>query len=222
MIELPVHDRAGEVVGTLVIAEADFGGKVRRQLLRQAILMYEAARRAGSASTRARGQLSYGHGKPWRQKGTGRARAGFRGSPLWRGGGVVFGPHPRDYRLKMPKKALWRATASAYLAKLQDGEVVVVDQLAASEPRTRQMAATLKNLGIKRTCLVAIETHDANLWKSARNIPGVSMKTAPEVNAHDLLRHRQLLITRPALEGVVQTMRRRLARRETVAAEGDA
>ena len=221
MIELPVHDRTGQVVGNITIDEADFGGQVRRQLLRQAILMYEAARRVGTASTKTRGQVAYSHRKPWRQKGTGRARAGFRGSPLWRGGGVVFGPRPRDYRFKMPKKAVWRATASAFLSKFQDGEVVVVDELKAEEPKTREMAATLKNLGIERTCLVAIEQHDVNLWKSARNIPGVSMKAVAEVNAYDVLRHRHLLITRAALEALVGTMRRRFAKREVAAAQGE-
>jgi len=220
MIELPVHDRTGAVVGNVTVDEADFGGQVRREVLRQAILMYEAARRVGTASTKTRGQVKYSHRKPWRQKGTGRARAGFRGSPIWRGGGVVFGPHPRDYRFKMPKKAVWRATASAYLAKLQDGEVVVIDRLEAQEPKTREMAATLKNLGIERTCLVAIERHDANVWKSARNIPGISVKPVAEINAHDLVRHRQLLITRPALEALVATMRRRFAKPQAVATEG--
>ncbi len=221
MIELPVHDRTGAVVGSVVINEADFGGEVRREVLRQAILMYEAARRVGTASTKTRGQVKSSHRKPWRQKGTGRARAGFRGSPIWRGGGVVFGPHPRDYRFKMPRKAVWRATASAYLAKLQDGEVVAIDQLVAEEPKTREMAATLKNLGIERTCLVVIEHHDTKIWKSARNIPGISVKPVAEVNAHDLVRHRQLLITRAALEALVATMQRRFARPQAVAAEGE-
>jgi len=213
MIELPV--------GSVVIDEADFGGEVRREVLRQAILMYEAAGRVGTASTKTRGQVKYSHRKPWRQKGTGRARAGFRGSPIWRGGGVVFGPHPRDYRFKMPRKAVWRATASAYLAKLQDGEVAVIDRLEANEPKTREMATTLRNLGIERTCLVATERHDANVWKSARNIPGISVKPVAEINAHDLVRHRQLLITRPALEALVATTRRRFAKPQAVAAQGE-
>jgi len=221
MIELPVHDRSGAVVGSVTIDEADFGGEVRREVLRQAILMYEAARRVGTASTKTRGQVKYSHRKPWRQKGTGRARAGFRGSPIWRGGGVVFGPQPRDYRFKMPKKAIWRATASAYLAKLHDGEVVVVDELSADEPKTRQMAATLEGLGIARTCLVAVEAPNENLWKSARNIPGVSLKPVGEVNAYDLLRHRQLLITKAALEALVETMRHRFRKPQGVAAEAE-
>jgi large subunit ribosomal protein L4 len=207
MIELPVHNRGGEVVGKVELDEADFGGEIRHELLRQVVLMYEAARRAGMASTRRRSEIRAGHGKPWRQKGTGRARAGFRGSPLWRGGGVVFGPKPREYRLRLPRKAVRAATRSAYLAKLQSA-TIVVDELEAEAPRTREMAATLASLGIGQSCLVAIEAHNPNLWKSARNLPGVSMKPVAEINAYDLLHSRQLLITRPALEQLVESMRR--------------
>lgn len=207
MIELPVHNREGQVVGRMEIDEADFGGEVRLALLRDAVLMYEAAQRVGTHSTLERGAVHGSHVKPWRQKGTGRARAGFKRSPLWRGGAVVFGPHPREYRYSMPRKALRAATRSAFLAKFRDGETVVVDQLAAEEPRTREMAATLAALGIQRSCLIAIEKPDANLWKSARNIPGVSMKTVAEVNAYDLLRHRHLLITHAALQSLVEAMR---------------
>jgi len=207
MIELAVHNRNGEAVGRVEIDEADFGGVVRPGLLRDVVRMYEAAQRVGTHSTLVRGTVHGSHAKPWRQKGTGRARAGFKRSPLWRGGAIVFGPHPREYRYAMPRKALKAATRSAYLAKFQDKEAVVVNELAAAEPKTREMAATLAALGVERGCLIAIETHNVNLWKSARNLPGVFMKAVGDVNAYDLLRHRQLVITEAALRRLIEAMR---------------
>ena len=208
MIELPVHNRQGDVVGKVEIDEADFGGEVRLPLLREAVLMYEAAQRVGAASTKTRAEVHASHAKPWRQKGTGRARAGFKRSPLWRGGGIVFGPKPRDYRYSLPRKALKAATRSAYLARFQDGGTVVLDELRAEAPRTRDMAATLNALGIERGCLIAIEAHDVNLWKSARNLPRVFMKPFAEINAYDLLRHKTLVITQQALDLLVACMRK--------------
>jgi large subunit ribosomal protein L4 len=207
MIELPVHNREGQVVGSLTIDEADFGGEVRHKLLRQAVLRYEANLRVGAASTRTRAEAHGSHQKPWRQKGTGRARAGFRRSPLWRGGGIVFGPKPRDYRQRMPRKAIRSATRSAYLAKFQGG-TTVLDELEVAAPRTREVASTLAALGIQGSCLIAIEAHDVNVWKSARNIPGVATKPVAEVNAYDLLRYRRLVITRPALERLIESVRK--------------
>ncbi|HPD16657.1 MAG TPA: 50S ribosomal protein L4 [Planctomycetota bacterium] len=219
MIELLIRNREGQVVGRMEIDEADFGGTVRPKLLRDVVRMYEAAQRVGTHSTLRRGEVKGSGTKPWRQKGTGRARAGCKRSPLWRGGGIVFGPHPREYRFAMPRKAVLGATRSAYLAKFQDGETVVVDALEAAQPRTKEMAAALSNLGVARGCLIAIEKHDVNLWKSARNLPGVFMKAVAEVNAYDLLRHRQLVITQRALESLVARMRqaRRPASEQPVA-----
>ena len=206
MIELPIHNRKGEEVGQVAIDEADFGGEVRHQVLRDAIVMYEAARRVGTASTKTRAEVRATRAKPYRQKGTGRARAGFRRSPIWRGGGIVFGPSPRDFRYSMPRKARLAATKSAYLAKF-DGGTTVVDELSADQPRTRDVAAALKALGIERSCLIAIEGYDPNLWKSARNLPRVLMKPVAEINAYDLLRCHRLLMTKAALDTLVASMR---------------
>jgi large subunit ribosomal protein L4 len=219
MIELPVYNRRGEVVGKVEIDPADFGGEVRLAVLRDAVRMYEAAQRVGTHSTLDRAHVTGSHRKPWRQKGTGHARAGFRRSPLWRGGSVVFGPHPREYRYAMPRKALQVAKKSAYLAKFQGG-TTVVDELRASEPRTREVAATLAALGIDRTCLIAIEAHDPVLWKSTRNIPRVTMKPVLDINAHDLLRVQRVLITRAALEKLIATVRGEPAAAASVADAG--
>ncbi len=207
MIELPVHNRDGDVVGQVELDPADFGGAVRVQVLRQAVLAYEAAQRTGTASTLDRSIIEGSRAKPWRQKGTGRARAGFRRSPIWRGGAVVFGPKPRDYRKRMPRKALQVAKKSAYLAKLLDGEVVVVDDLSVEQPRTKDVASALAALGIERSVLIAIADYDTVLWKSARNIPRVAIKPVAEINAYDLLRSQQLLITRAALDKLVERLR---------------
>jgi large subunit ribosomal protein L4 len=220
MIELPVHNRQGEVVGQVAIDPADFGGEVRRGVLRDAVLMYEANRRVGSASTLTRSEVRATRAKPYRQKGTGRARAGFRRSPIWRGGSVVFGPKPRKYRYAMPRKALLAARKSAYLAKFEDA-TTVVDELSVERPRTKEMASTLAALGIERGCLIAIEAHDVKLWKSARNLPRVSMKPVADINALDLLRSRRLVITRAALEKLVQIMRGSRTRQEAPAADAD-
>ena len=206
MIELPVKNRQGEEVGTVAIDEADFGGTVRDEVLREAILMYERARRVGTVATKTRSQVKGSGAKPWRQKGTGRARAGSRSSPIWRGGGVVFGPQPRQFTNTMPRKALRAARKSAFLAKFH-GATTVIDELAVAEPRTREVAAALKALGIDRSCLIAIDSYNPTLWRSARNIPGVSMKPVDEINAYDLLRHHRLLITRAALDRLVESLR---------------
>ena len=206
MIELPVYNRQGEQVGTVEVDEADFGGEIRHRVLRDAIVMYEKAQRVGTASTRTRSEVKGSGPTPWRQKGTGRARAGSRRSPIWRGGGVAFGPKPRQFTNTMPRKALRAASKSAYLAKFH-GATTVLDALRAEEPKTRDLAATLKALGIQRSCLIAIEAYDVNLWKSARNLPGVSMKPVAEINAFDLLRHHRLVITRAALDKLVEVVR---------------
>ena len=181
MIELPVYNRQGEQVGTVEVDEADFGGEIRHRVLRDAIVMYEKAQRVGTASTRTRSEVKGSGAKPWRQKGTGRARAGSRRSPIWRGGGVAFGPKPRQFTNTMPRKALRAASKSAYLAKFH-GATTVLDALRAEEPKTRDLAATLKALGIQRSCLIAIE-------------------------AYDLLRHHRLVITRAALDKLVEVVR---------------
>jgi large subunit ribosomal protein L4 len=182
---------------------------VRVQVLRQAVLAYEAAQRTGTAFTLDRSVIEGSRAKPWRQKGTGRARAGFRRSPIWRGGSVVFGPKPRDYRQRMPRKALQAAKRSAYLAKFLDGEVVVVDELSVERPRTKEVASALAALDIDRSVLIATADHDPVLWKSARNIPRVALKPVAEINAYDLLRSQKLLITRAALDKLVAGLRRK-------------
>lgn len=204
MIEVPVYNMAGELVEKKSVDEAELGGEIARQVLRQAIIAHEANQRAGTASTKTRAELSYSNRKPWRQKHTGRARAGTRASPLWRGGGVVFGPKPRDYSQKLNKKMRRKAVASAILAKLQAGQVKVVDDLRLPQAKTAEVVGMLKALGVERTFLLVVPEHDPVVWRCTRNIPGSAVMTAAELNAYEVLRARDVVFAGDAFE---RTMR---------------
>ncbi len=202
MLEIPMFDGNGSLLEEVPVSEESFGGKVRKVLLRDAIIMYEANRRHGTASTKTRGKISGGGKKPWAQKHTGRARAGSIRSPLWRGGGVVFGPHPRDYSYSIPRKAKKVALYSAILAKLQDNEVVLIDKLKFDCPSTKKMANLLKSVGIEGSCLIVIPDRDEAVWKSSRNIYGLMVMVASDLNAYDVVRHKKLLMVKDALEAL--------------------
>ena len=175
--------------------------------MRNAVIMYEANKRVGSASTKRRDQVAGSTRKPYRQKGTGHARAGSRRSPLWRGGGTTFGPKPRDYSYSMPKKARRAALQSALLAKLLDNEIAVIDKLDFEAPKTKRIAALLKSLGINDSCLIGIVDNDENLWKSVRNLPRVSVCKVSDFNAYEVLKHKRLLLTKDAFESICTVAR---------------
>ncbi|MFH0910908.1 MAG: 50S ribosomal protein L4 [Planctomycetota bacterium] len=145
--------------------------------------------------------------KPWRQKGTGRARVGSRRNPVWRGGGIAFGPVPRDYRKAMSKKARRAALRSALLAKLRDGEIKVVTDLRQSAPKTKDLASTLRALGAPKNCLLVLLKHDENAWKSARNLPGVDMSPLPDLNAYAALRRKTIIMTKDAFTALPEEMK---------------
>jgi large subunit ribosomal protein L4 len=202
MLEIPMFDGNGSLLEKIPLSEESFGGKVRKVLLRDAIIMYETNRRLGTASTKTRGQISGGGKKPWAQKHTGRARAGSSRSPLWRGGGIVFGPQPRDYSYSIPRKAKKAALYSAVLAKLKDNEVVLIDKLEFDCPSTKKMANLLDSLGIKDSCLIVIPNKDEIIWKSSRNIYNLKVMVASDLNAYEVVRHKKLLVTKDALEAL--------------------
>ncbi len=202
MIELAVYDSKGREVEKLELEEARFGGKVRKGLLKEAIIMYEANRRVGTASTKTKAEVSGTGRKPWAQKHTGRARAGTLRSPLFRKGGVVFGPKPRDYSYQMPRKAKKQALRSALLGKLLDGEVKVIDKLEFAKPSTKKMAGLLKTLGLEGSCLVVADDSNHVIWKSARNIPGLKVMRASQLNAYEIAKSNRLLITRSELGNI--------------------
>jgi len=196
-------------VGALSVDTAAFGVRSPRRVQRDAVLMYQANRRAGTHDTLNRSEINCNIKKPWKQKHTGRARSGRKSSPLWRGGGIAHGPHPRDYSYAMPRKALRVAARAAIAGKFRDGEVVFADSLElGGAPSTRKAAAMLRSLGVDRTCLVVVPAHDEVAWKSMRNIPGVTVMSASDVNAYEVLRHRHLLLTQASFDA----LRARLAR----------
>jgi large subunit ribosomal protein L4 len=199
MIELTVYNTSGQQVDTLRVDEAVLGGCIRYALLKQAIVMYHANKRVGTVATKNRGIVAGSTRKVYRQKGTGNARMGTRRTGKRVGGGMTFAKVPRDFSKRMPRKQRMLARDSAVLAKLRSHNVVVVDGLALEKPRTRDFAGILKNLKIDRSCLVAINGPDENVYKSARNIRKVDVLPVADLNAADIVNHRQVLFTKDAL-----------------------
>ena len=203
MIDLTVYNRDGQEVDSLKVDESAFGGSVRYRLLKQAIVMYHANKRSGTAATKGR-SMGVGSGrKLFRQKGTGFARVGNRRTGKRVGGGVTFAKSLRDFRKRMPKKQRRLARNSAILAKLLSNNVVVVDGLSFEKPKTRDFASVLNNLKIERSCLVTIGSEDVNIFKSAKNIPMVAVMPVAELNAGDICSYRKMLFTKEALMSVL-------------------
>ena len=198
MITIPVHNKEGKEVESLEVAEADFGGRVRVDLLKQAIVMYHANKRVGTAATKSRGMVAGSTRKLYRQKGTGNARAGSIRTVIRRGGGVAFAKTKRDFGKDMPKKQRRLATRSAILAKLLSESVVVIDQLDFAQPKTKDFVQVLGNLKIDRSCLVAVPGRDDNLYKSARNVPKVNVMLVEDLNAGDICNKQKMLFTKEA------------------------
>ena len=202
-MEIPVYSKEGEKIDNLQLDDKKFGGPIRNKLLRDAVTMYEANKRQGTACTKTRGEVAGGGRKPWVQKHTGRARAGSIRSPLWKGGGVSHGPKPRDYSFSIPKKARKLALYTALSAKVRDNELVVIDNLNFDIPKTKQMVGILKALNIDNSsCLIVIPKANENVWKSARNIPSVKIMTSTELNAYEILKPKKVLLTKEALSSI--------------------
>ena len=168
-------------VGQVEFDEAPFGGKILYRTLKEAVVNFEANQRQGSASTKGRSEVQGTNKKPYRQKHTGRARAGDRKSPIWRGGGTVFGPKPRDFSYQMPRKMRRVALRSALAGKLADGELVIADLGAFSAPSSKSARRVLADLDTPKRALVVLAEHDENVWKSFRNFEGVKVKIAIDV-----------------------------------------
>jgi large subunit ribosomal protein L4 len=201
MLTLNVYNRQGETVGTVEVDPAEFGGTINKQLLHDVVLMHLANQRAGTHSTLRRGEVAGSTKKLFRQKGTGNARVGPRRTGKRKGGGTAKGPKPRDYEYHLPRKAVRAATRMALLSKFQDQEAIVVDDLSFPEIKTKQVAAVFKALKLTgSTCLVGTAGLDVNLFKSARNLPGVEVAPTSQLNAYTVLRQKKLVLTRAALE----------------------
>jgi large subunit ribosomal protein L4 len=201
MITLTVHDKAGKKVGSYDLDPNDLAAGVNKQLLHDVVVMYETNRRVGTVLTRSRGRVQGSTKKLFRQKGTGRARMGTIRTPIRKGGGVAFARNTVDYGYRLPHKAVRLATRMALLSKFLDNQVTLLDEFTVSEPKTSVVAGVLKALGLSDTsCLLAIDGHDVNVWRSGRNIPNLQVSTAGGLNAYDLLHQKQLVITRGALD----------------------
>lgn len=181
------------------LKEEIFGAKTRPHLLHQSVMMQLNKRRAGTAATKSRGWVRGGGKKPWRQKGTGRARAGSNRSPLWVGGGTIFGPQPRDYSFRMPRKARKQALLSALSLKNRDGEIIVVDKLELEEAKTKLMARALAELQVT-SALIVISQPDEKIERSCRNLPGVKVLRVEGLNVYDLVCYQHLILTEGALK----------------------
>ena len=198
MINVAVYNREGKEVEKLQVDEGVFGSEVRHPLLKQAIVMYHANKRVGTAATKNRSRVEGSTRKLYRQKGTGNARMGAVRTCVRTGGGVAFAKLARDFSKRMPKKQRRLARDSAVLAKLQSGNLVVVDELGFEAPKTREFARVLNNLKIDRSCLITIPDRDENVYKSARNIPKVNVMVVADLNAGDICNKQKMLLTKEA------------------------
>ncbi len=198
MIKLAVYNTDGQEVESLKVDEAVLGGSVRYSLLKQAVVMYHANKRVGTAATKSRSMVAGSSKKLFRQKGTGNARVGNIRTGKRKGGGATFAKTNRDFSKSMPKKQRRLARDSAILAKLLRSDVVVVDGLNFDKPKTKDFVGILGNLKIDRSCLVTVSSENVNLYKSANNIPKVVVMPVSELNAGDICRHRKMLFTKEA------------------------
>jgi len=208
MINVPTYNLEGVPVGSVTVDEALLGGSVRLPLLRRAIAIYERRRWVGSHFTRGKGEVAGSGRKMYRQKHTGLARAGQRRVPHRRGGGVAFAIHNRHIPDDMPRQALRRALLSAMLARLQDGVVRVIDDPQLAQPKTRVVAELLEKLGLSGSCLLVTGERPELLWKSARNIAGVTVCRVQDLNAYVLLEPEHVLFTRSAMARFMEELQR--------------
>ncbi|EJW18293.1 50S ribosomal protein L4 [Paenibacillus alvei] len=202
MPKVAVYNMSGAQVGEIELSDSVFGIEPNKHVLHDAVVMQLASMRQGTHKVKNRSEVSGGGRKPWKQKGTGRARQGSIRSPQWVGGGTVFGPTPRSYAYKLPKKVRRLAIKSALSSKVLAEQIIVIDSLALNTPKTKEFAAVLNNLKVDRKALVVLPEYNDNVALSARNIPSVKLVAADGVNVYDVLRHEKLIITKDAVQKV--------------------
>ena len=202
LVQVAVHNISGEVIDHIDLSDEVFGIPMNSAVVRQSLLRQQANARQGTVETKRRGEVSGGGKKPYRQKGTGRARRGSSRSPLLRGGGVVFGPHPRSHNQAIPKKVRRLALRCILSSKIAENEMLVIDALAYDKPDTKGMAKIVDALKLGKSLLIVTDEPDANVYKSARNIEGADVLPAYMLNAKDMLSHRKMLITVKAAKKV--------------------
>ncbi|KGA98315.1 50S ribosomal protein L4 [Alkalihalobacillus alcalophilus ATCC 27647 = CGMCC 1.3604] len=206
MPKVALFNQSGSQVGDIELVESIFGLEPNKAVLHDAIVMQQASLRQGTHKTKGRSEVRGGGRKPWRQKGTGRARQGTIRAPQWVGGGVVFGPTPRSYSYKLPKKVRRLAIKSALSSKVKAAEIVVLEDLKFDSIKTKDMVNVLAALSVDSKALVVTANYDEKVALSARNIPGVTFVTAEGVNVLDVIKHDKLIITKEAVEKVEEVL----------------
>ena len=206
-MELAIYNLQGNRVDSISLDQAIWKGRVNLALLAQAVAMYRASRRAGRASTKTRGEVRGGGKKPWKQKHTGRARAGSIRSPLWRGGGSVFGPRPRSFGYRLPQTIRRKALLESLKGKVHDQELLVVNGLSADVPKTKPFAKLANSFKVARKSVIVLDTPAPALMKSLRNLPAFSLCQASNLNAFDVLNAQKVLVTRQAFEKLQERLK---------------
>ncbi|WP_127584019.1 50S ribosomal protein L4 [Paenibacillus koleovorans] len=206
MPKVALFNVSGAQVGEVELNDSVFGIEPNKHVLHEAVVNQQATQRQGTHKVKGRSEVRGGGRKPWKQKGTGRARQGSIRSPQWKGGGIVFGPTPRDYGYKLPRKVRRLAIKSALSSKVIDNSIIVLDQLALNQPKTKEFAAILNNLKVGTKALVVTANYDDNVALSARNIPSVKFITSEGINVLDVLVYDKLIITKEAVQKVEEVL----------------
>ena len=202
MPQVTVFDMTVKIVGEMTLSDAIFGIEPHTSVMHAAVVNYLANQRQGTQSTLTRSEVSGGGRKPWKQKGTGRARQGSTRAPQWTHGGIALGPKPRDYSYELPKKVKRLALKSAFSAKVADNNLIVVDNIAVEGYKTKAVAEMLSNLGADKKALIVMPEVDAKLIKSAANIPGVKTALVNTINVYDILNCDKFIVAKSALEKI--------------------
>ncbi|MEA2020946.1 MAG: 50S ribosomal protein L4 [Candidatus Caldatribacteriota bacterium] len=206
MIDLLLHNVKGEEIGEVSLKDAIFNAKINKYLVHQVVKRHLASKRRGTASTKNRSDVSGGGAKPWKQKGTGRARAGSNRSPVWVGGGTIFGPTPRDYSYSLPQKIKIASLKSVLSNKIKNKEIVVLDKLILEKKKTKNMVEILKNLNAGKKPLIILEKEDVDIKRVVNNIQGAMVLPVSKVNTYDLINQKIIIITENALKKIEEVL----------------
>ncbi|MFA6356568.1 MAG: 50S ribosomal protein L4 [Candidatus Omnitrophota bacterium] len=206
MAELEIYNIKGQSVGKFELDKKVFDGKVNEAILHQVIRMYEANQRQGTADTKTRSEVRGGGKKPWKQKGTGRARAGTNRSPLWKGGGKIFGPHPRDYSYSVPKSVKKLGLVSSLNAKINDNDMIVLDDLKLEKAKTKEFVAVLGKIKAEKKPMIVLEKKDESVVRASRNIRSLILRDYKTLNAYEILKQKKVVITQKALEALTKLL----------------
>lgn len=200
-MELKTH--TGEAV---TVSDIVFGAEYNEALVHQIVTAYMAGGRSGTKAQKTKAEVSGGGKKPWKQKGTGRARAGTIRSPLWRGGGIVFGPHPRDYSYSVPKSIKRLALISSLNAKLNDKNIIIIDDIKLDKPKTKEFNVVLRNIKAEKKPLLVLDERDETVIRASRNIPNLLLRDYKSLNAYEILKQQKLILTEKALAALTKVL----------------